>query len=118
MRGSRQMARSVAIPVLTVRTADGRTFRFSRPFQIGRERDCDVQIDDPSVSRRHVLVSCGNSRWLLRDQHSGNGVFVDGRRIDSIAIDSPLTIRLGPTGPFIDLLVESANATSLTADAE
>src|SRR5436190_2391138 len=118
MKGSRQTPRSVAIPILTVRTDDGRTFRFSRPFQIGRERDCDVQIEDPSVSRRHVLVSYGNNRWLVRDQQSGNGVFADGRRIDSIAIDAPLTIRLGATGPEVELQLESADAPSIAARGE
>src|SRR3954470_11052816 len=118
MNGPHQTPRSLAIPILTVRTDDGRTFRFSRPFQTGRERGCDVQIEDPSVSRRHVLVSYGNSRWLVRDQQSGNGVFADGGRIESIAIDSPLTIQLGATGPYIRLAVESAPAPSPSAGDE
>ena len=40
-----QTRRSLAVPVLSVRTEDGRTFRFSRPFHIGRLPDCDVQIE-------------------------------------------------------------------------
>ena len=95
--------RSLAIPPLNVRTEDGRTFRFTRPFTIGRERDCDVRIDDGLVSRKHVMVSFGNGRWRLRDQRSGNGVFVDGTRIDSAAVDSSLTIQLGPDGPLVTM---------------
>src|SRR5262245_43148376 len=107
MSVSGQHSRSPAIPVLIVRTEDGRTFRFSRPFQIGRERECDVHVDDPSVSRRHVLVSFGNGQWWVRDQQSGNGVFVEGDRVGSASIDSSLTIRLGPNGPSIEFLLEA-----------
>jgi hypothetical protein len=95
--------RSLAIPPLNVRTEDGRTFRFTRPFTIGRERDCEVRIEDGLVSRKHVTVSFGNGRWRLRDQRSGNGVFVDGSRIDSAAVDSSLTIQLGPDGPLVTM---------------
>jgi membrane-bound lytic murein transglycosylase D len=95
--------RSLAIPPLSVRTEDGRTFRFSRPFNIGREHDCEVRIDDRLVSRKHVIVSFGNGRWRIRDQRSGNGVFVDGRRVDSASIDISLTIQLGTDGPIVTL---------------
>jgi membrane-bound lytic murein transglycosylase D len=95
--------RSLAIPPLTVRTEDGRSFRFSRPFSIGREQRCEVRIDDPLVSRTHVIVSFGNGRWRLRDQRSGNGVFVDGVRIETASIDSTLSIQLGLQGPVITM---------------
>ena len=100
-------SRSLNVPVLIVRTEDGRTFRFSRPFQIGRERECDVPIDDPSVSRRHALVSFGNGQWKVRDQQSGNGIFVEDDRVESASIDSSLTVRLGANGPAIEFLLES-----------
>ena len=95
--------RSLAIPPLKVRTEDGRSFRFTRPFSIGREQQCEVRIDDPLVSRKHVIVSFGNGRWRLRDQRSGNGVFVDGVRVETASIESALTVQLGVQGPFITL---------------
>jgi membrane-bound lytic murein transglycosylase D len=102
-----EISRSTAVPVLSVRTEDGRAFRFSRTFHIGREHDCDVRIADAQVSRKHVMVSFGNGRWQLRDQQSGNGVFVNGRRVDSASIDANLTIRLGADGPLVVMEVES-----------
>ena len=100
--------RSLAIPPLTVRTEDGRTFRFTRPFNIGREQDCEVRIEDGLVSRKHVIVSFGNGRWRIRDQRSGNGVFVDGQRIESAPIDSVLTIQLGTGGPLVTMELPAA----------
>ena len=93
--------------MLSVRTDDGRVFRFSRPFHIGREHDCDVRIEDAHVSRKHVIVSFGNGHWRLRDQQSGNGVFIDGQRVDTASIDTSLTIRLGADGPLVVMEVES-----------
>jgi len=95
-----------AIPMLSVRTADGRAFRFSRPFHVGREHDCDVRLEDAQVSRNHLLVSFDNGRWRLHDQHSGNGVFVNGRRVETAAIDKRVTIRLGAGGPLVVMEVE------------
>jgi pSer/pThr/pTyr-binding forkhead associated (FHA) protein len=106
MSATGQPPRSLAIPPLSVRTEDGRTFRFSRPFHIGRELGCEVRIEDAHVSRKHVMVSFGNGRWRIRDQHSGNGVFVDGERVDAAPIDSDLTIQLGADGPLVTMELE------------
>ena len=110
MTASGQIPRSLAIPILSVRTADGRSFRFSHPFHIGREHDCAVRIEDAHVSRKHVMVSFEDGHWLLRDQRSGNGLFVDGRRVETAAIDKTLTIRLGADGPVLEMEVESRAA--------
>jgi pSer/pThr/pTyr-binding forkhead associated (FHA) protein len=106
MSGPGQLPSSIAVPTLSVRTEDGRTFRFSRPFHIGREHDCDVRIADAHVSRKHVMVSFGDGHWQLRDQQSGNGMFIDGRRMDTASIDTSLTIRLGAGGPLVVMEVE------------
>jgi len=108
MSESGNSPRSLAIPPLTVRTDDGRSFRFSRPFSIGREQRCEVRIDDPLVSRTHVGVSFGNGRWRIRDQRSGNGVFVDGVRVETASIESTLTIQLGVEGPQITMELAQA----------
>jgi peptidoglycan lytic transglycosylase D len=98
------------IPILVVRSEDGRTFRFSRPFHIGREHDCGVRIEDGRVSRKHVLVSFDNGRWQISDQKSGNGVYVKGRRVETVLVDPIVSIRLGPEGPMLTIEVEGAAA--------
>jgi membrane-bound lytic murein transglycosylase D len=92
--------------MLSVRTADGRAFRFSRPFHVGREHDCDVRLADAQVSRNHLLVAFEHGRWRLHDQQSGNGVFVNGRRVETASIDTRVTIRLGAGGPLVVMEVE------------
>ena len=107
MSTPREIPSAPAVPVLSVRTEDGRVFRFSRPFHIGRDHECDVRIEDARVSRRHVMVELGNGRWRLRDQQSGNGVFVNGRRVQTADLDDSLTVRLGADGPLVVMELES-----------
>ena len=46
---------------------------------IGRGKDCDVMLDDPSISRRHArVVVDGNGAVVLEDLGSVHGVSVNG----------------------------------------
>ena len=107
MSTPREIPGPPAVPRLSVRTEDGRAFRFVRAFHIGREHDCDVRIEDAHVSRKHVMVSFEDGQWRLHDRQSGNGVFVNGRRVETAAIDKSLTIRLGADGPLVVMEVAS-----------
>jgi len=103
---SRQTPRRTTVPVLHVTTPDGRVFRFTEPFHIGRDHDCDVRVNDSHVSRKHVTGSFENGAWVLRDLKSANGVFVDGRRAETATIDRSLSISLGVDGPGLTFEVE------------
>ncbi|MFM2194530.1 MAG: hypothetical protein RL092_130 [Bacteroidota bacterium] len=51
---------------------------------IGRSPECDIVIDHPSVSRRHVLVfgfDKSSGRIMVRDLNSMNGTFINGRKV-------------------------------------
>jgi S1-C subfamily serine protease len=52
----------------------------NRTLRIGRSSECEVVIDDDSVSNIHALLSEANGRWLLRDLDSTNGTFLNGIR--------------------------------------
>jgi len=64
-------------------TVNGRTVPVtSRRLVVGRSRECDVQVDDGNVSRRHfVLVEEDPSAWVVVDLGSTNGTEVNGRRV-------------------------------------
>jgi pSer/pThr/pTyr-binding forkhead associated (FHA) protein len=53
------------------------------------------------------MISFGNGQWRFRDQQSGNGVFINGRRVETAPIDTSLTIQLGANGPLVMLEVEA-----------
>ncbi len=48
---------------------------------IGREPECDLQILDSEVSRRHAKVTVQDGRAFLDDLNSANGTYVNGERI-------------------------------------
>lgn len=57
-------------------------FRFENgEIRIGRRRDCDVVIDNSSISRHHATVSYEDDRWILRDNGSVNGLKLDGHTV-------------------------------------
>ena len=49
---------------------------------IGREASNGIPIADPSVSRKHCLVSGQDGRFLVRDLDSRNGTLVNGTRVE------------------------------------
>jgi pSer/pThr/pTyr-binding forkhead associated (FHA) protein len=64
---------------------------------IGRSRDCDIQLADANVSRRHAeLRQEGASYWIV-DLGSTNGTEVNGKRIKRAKLRDGDKIMLGST---------------------
>jgi pSer/pThr/pTyr-binding forkhead associated (FHA) protein len=64
---------------------------------IGRSKDCDIQLPDPNVSRRHAeLRQEGTAYWLV-DLDSTNGVVVNGRRLKRAKLETGDRITMGST---------------------
>lgn len=83
------------IPRLELR-AQGRTWQATggRSWNIGRAYESDIQLENPRVSRQHAVLQPTPAGWVLINR-SRNGMFVDGRRVESLTIDRPLTVVLG-----------------------
>jgi len=65
---------------------------------IGREPGRDVQIDfDPTVSRRHARLKRQDGQWVLIDEGSRNGSFVNGQPVQQRAIQVGDVLRFGNT---------------------
>jgi hypothetical protein len=79
-------------------TAEGKRHEIDkRRTVIGRSTDCDLQLADANVSRRHAeLRQEGTAYWLV-DLDSTNGVLVNGRRLKRAKLESGDTITLGST---------------------
>ncbi|KGE72401.1 FHA domain-containing protein [Spirochaeta lutea] len=48
---------------------------------IGRAPDCDIVLSDNLTSRHHAVVQRIKSAYFITDQHSTNGVYVNGKKI-------------------------------------
>jgi len=51
---------------------------------IGRKSSCDLVLDDPQISREHARVIVSDASAAIQDLSSGNGVQVNGRRIQGL----------------------------------
>lgn len=67
----------------------------TKPIVIGRSRQSDLRIDDPTVSSSHARLSWSGLDIVVEDLGSANGTFVDDRRIEKVSVRPGATIRLG-----------------------
>lgn len=69
---------------------------------IGRSRHCTVRLDDARASRCHAIIGLEKNEYVLRDENSTNGTFVNGSRIQQVALRQNDRIQIGST--FLDFL--------------
>ncbi|WP_082939671.1 FHA domain-containing protein [Mycobacterium sp. 852014-50255_SCH5639931] len=80
---------------------------------IGRDAGAAVQVDDERVSRWHVRLEPHRDGWHAFDT-SGNGMFVDGIRRNSVSITGVTTICLGaPDGAAVTLIPQRPSEVTL-----
>jgi pSer/pThr/pTyr-binding forkhead associated (FHA) protein len=85
-------------PELVTLRFDGTSYEVKQGrVVIGRSRDCDIQLSDTNVSRRHAeLRQEGASYWIV-DLGSTNGVEVNGKRVKRAKLSDGDTIMVGST---------------------
>ena len=61
----------------------------------GRLPACDLQVDDPSVSRQHARFERDGESWTVVDLKSSNGVFRNGTRVPQAPLRAGDLLTLG-----------------------
>ena len=81
-------------------------------FTIGRSEDCDIRIDDASISRAHVAVTrLDANTFRVEDLGSTNGTFVLGedaawKQIKKIDVTANKRLRLGTYETSINAIAQ------------
>jgi FHA domain/zinc-ribbon domain len=74
-------------PALVVRSGGGRAGEHFIPqgerTTVGRSPDCDIFLDDVTVSRKHAVLVQAEGTFSIEDLGSLNGTFVNRKRIES-----------------------------------
>ncbi len=82
--------------------------------RIGRSLAANLRFDDPTVSRRHALIVRDGDALRVLDDRSLNGVFVNGKRIESSPLAHGDEIVVGRHRLHFMLLEPSATAAEAT----
>src|SRR3954453_7526853 len=73
-------------PALVVRSGGGRAGEHFLPegerTTIGRSPDCDIFLDDVTVSRKHAAIVRRGGDLCIEDEGSLNGTFLNRKRIE------------------------------------
>ena len=79
-------------------TGSGKQIRLPARAVVGRGKECEVVLDDDSVSRRHAeLARDDRGLYRLRDLESGNGTFLDGEPVgkEPVLVPAGAKLRFG-----------------------
>ena len=83
---------------------------------VGRGEECDVRINEGSISRHHAALECLEGVWFVEDLESANGVFVKGEQVTRTEVSGRTTIQFGNIGTIFDATY-NGDAMSITAAA-
>ncbi|MFM7221221.1 MAG: FHA domain-containing protein [Nodosilinea sp.] len=71
-------------------------------IRIGRATDSHVILYSAVVSRHHAELYRTTAGWVIKSLGT-NGTYLDGRRIQDMAVDNGVVIRLARSGPNIQI---------------
>lgn len=81
-------------------------FLISQMTRVGRSRESDIFLVDPSVSRVHATLEPQGDSVMVRDAGSTNGTFVNGERVQLRALRPGDRVAFGKT----EMAVEAESA--------
>ena len=64
---------------------------------LGRGSGCDIVIDDPGISRKHLEIDVTPNGVIARDLGSTNGTYVEGNQVPAATLLDGNTITIGRT---------------------
>lgn len=83
--------------ILVVRSGSliGERFALGTLASIGRNPECEICLDDVTVSRRHAEVSHIADSYVVRDMGSLNGTYVNQARVDEQPLNHGDELQIG-----------------------
>jgi pSer/pThr/pTyr-binding forkhead associated (FHA) protein len=80
---------------------------------LGRDASAQVVVKDRSVSRKHAVIERRGDAWLVIDQNSSNGTYLDGKRVAEAPLVNGQELRLGTVALRIEIEAPEGDATVL-----
>lgn len=93
------------------------TFRLDKEtILIGRDPTCDVRIDNVGISRHHARIEKHGDVYTLIDLGSGNGTFVQGKRVTNHNLNDGDEISIWNYSIFFKLPLAEAKKAEVVAE--
>jgi hypothetical protein len=64
-------------------------------FMLGREPNCEIFLNDMTVSRTHAKITVLDDKTIIEDQNSFNGVWVNNKNVATRVLVDGDVIQLG-----------------------
>jgi hypothetical protein len=65
------------------------------PVVIGRDPECDLFLNNMTVSRKHAIIERLGDKLIVRDKESLNGTWVDGKVVEEAELIDGTLIQIG-----------------------
>ena len=87
-------------------------------FTFGRHVSCDCMLTHLTVSRVHFYIELNGGKYLLVDENSGNGTFVNGRQVSWVELKNGDKVQAGPFVFSVDVSDEEAEEGGTTGSVD
>lgn len=84
---------------------------------VGRDPSCDLVVDSPLVTRRHLEFIYVDGHWRVRDMGSSNGTYRESAPVADEVIEAGVLLHLGhpSEGPVIAATLEETGSSGIGA---
>lgn len=65
------------------------------PMTMGRNPQCDLFLNDMTVSRQHAVLVSKDGEWIIKDDNSFNGVWINNKSVDSQVLNAGDIVQIG-----------------------
>lgn len=95
-RSAQEVDHAGPLAVMVDSASDVRYLLWKFRTYIGRSA-CDINLDDPDVSRQHAVIEKYGAKHLLKDLHSTNGTYLNGQGTSMDLLKDGDSLRFGRT---------------------
>ncbi len=81
MRLARTMIAEAPHLIVIAGAGRGETFTLKGRTTIGRDTDNEIMLRDLKVSRHHTIIETSQQGWIITDQNSANGTYLNDVRL-------------------------------------
>ena len=77
-------------------------------LSIGRLSECDLELNQPNISRKHAFIKRVGNRVFILDNRSGNGTYVNGKRTTRAELRAGDEVRIGANTMCVEFKADEA----------